>query len=122
MKSIKPFLYVIYTLLFICTLLMIYLNDSLVATFDVETTNRIWMYWALLGFVLLMLESVFENIHLSNVRRKHTRLDRENLELKAKLYDRHVSGETPVQFRNSPSASEGESKTPPEPPKGGFWK
>ena len=99
MKSIKPFLYVIYTLLFICTLLMIYLNDSLVATFDVETTNRIWMYWALLGFVLLMLESVFENIHLSNVRRKHTRLDRENLELKAKLYDRHVSGEMPVQPR-----------------------
>lgn len=97
MKSIKPFLYVVYTLLFISTLLMMYLNDSLVATFDIETANRIWMYWALLGFVLLMLESVFENIHLSSVKRRHTRLDRENLELKAKLYDKHVSGETPVR-------------------------
>jgi hypothetical protein len=97
MKSIKPFLYVIYTLLFICTLLMIYLNDSIVATFDIETTNRIWMYWALLGFVLLMLESVFENIHLSSVKRRQTRLDRENTELKAKLYDRHVGGEPTVR-------------------------
>lgn len=96
MKSFKPFLYVIYSLLFVCTLLLIYNNNSLIATFDIERINRFWMYWALLGFILLMLESVFENIHLSNVRRKQDKLNRENTELKAKLYDKHVAGDPPL--------------------------
>ncbi len=94
MKALKPFLYVIYTLLFLCTLLMMYLNNILVANFELETTNKIWMYWACLGFVLLMLESVFENVHLSSVRRKHNKLNQENIELKAKLYDKHIAGST----------------------------
>jgi hypothetical protein len=87
---------VIYTLMFLSTLLAIFSNESFIATFGEERMYRFWMYWALVGFVLLMLESVFENIHLANVRRKHARLDRENLELKARLYDKHVSATSPT--------------------------
>ncbi|MDJ1502263.1 hypothetical protein [Xanthocytophaga agilis] len=106
MKSFKPFLYVIYTLLFLCTLLMAYLNDSIVATFTIEKVNQFWIYWAILGFVLLMLESVFENIHISSVRRKHEKLNRENNELKAKLYDRYVAGERTTLLPTSQSSIE----------------
>ncbi len=80
---------------------MMYLNESMIASFSIERVNQIWMYWALLGFVLLMLESVFENIHISSVRRKQEKLNRENTELKAKLYDKHVSGDSPTLLPSS---------------------
>ncbi len=92
MKSLKPFLYVIYTLMFLIVLTMIFLNESAIATFGQEGMYTFWMYATLVGFILLMLESVFENIHIASVRRKHDRVTRENLELKAKLYDKHVAG------------------------------
>lgn len=107
MKSFKPFLYVIYTLMFIITVTMIFLNESLIATFGQDVMYRIWMYWALIGFILLMLESVFENIHIASVRRKHERVNRENLELKAKLYDKHVAGDnTPILPATRPYSSD----------------
>jgi len=96
MKALKPFLYVIYTLLFLITILMMFNNESLIATFEQESMYRFWMYWALLGFILLMIESVFENIHLSSFRRKQEKLNQENTELKARLYDRHVNSDNPT--------------------------
>jgi hypothetical protein len=102
MKSFKPFLYVIYTLMFLITVLLMFNNDGLVELVGSDRAYRFWMYWALVGFILLMLESVFENIHISSVRRKHERLNRENLELKAKLYDKHVSGENPTMLPSRP--------------------
>lgn len=80
-------MYVIYTLLFIITVLGVIYNDSIIATFDLETSNTIWMFWALLGFILLMFESVLENVHLSSKNRSYNQLAKENTELKAKLYD-----------------------------------
>ncbi|MDJ1481244.1 hypothetical protein QNI16_12165 [Cytophagaceae bacterium YF14B1] len=106
MKSFKPFLYIIYTLLFLCTLLLAYLNDSIVATFTIEKVNQFWIYWSILGFVLLMLESVFENIHISSVKRKHEKLNLENNELKAKLYDRYVASERNTLLPTSQSRIE----------------
>lgn len=106
MKSFKPFLYVIYTLLFLCTLLMAYLNDKLINLVSIETTTQIWMWWAIAGFVLLMLESVFENIHISSVKRKHEKLNLENNELKAKLYDKYVAGERNTLLPTSQSRIE----------------
>ncbi len=80
-------MYVIYTLLFIATVLGVLYNDSIIATFDLETSNTIWMFWALLGFVLLMFESVLENIHLSSKNKSYAQLAKENTELKARMYD-----------------------------------
>lgn len=87
MNSFKKFMYVIYTIMFILTVVGIIYNDSLIATFDLETSNTIWMFWSLIGFILLMIESVLENIHLSSKNRTNAQLVRENTELKAKLYD-----------------------------------
>jgi hypothetical protein len=87
MTSFKRFLYVVYTLLFVLTIIMMIYNDSLVATFDAQTVHTFWMFWAVFGFVLLMLESVIEAIHHSSKNRNHSQLSRENLELKARLYD-----------------------------------
>lgn len=87
MTGFKKFLYVIYTLLFVATIGMVLYNESLEATFGQPTMYTFWMFWSLLGFSLLMLESVFENIHLWSVKRGTNRLERENTQLKAKLYD-----------------------------------
>ncbi len=87
MSSFKKIMYVIYTALFILTVAGILYNDSLIHTFGLETSNTIWMFWSLLGFILLMAESVLENIHLSSKNRLNNQLSRENTELKAKLYD-----------------------------------
>ncbi len=87
MSSFKKIMYVIYTLLFIATVLGVLYNDSIIATFDLETSNTIWMFWALLGFVLLMFESVLENIHLSSKNKSYAQLAKENTELKARMYD-----------------------------------
>ena len=87
MTGFKKFLYVIYTLLFVATIGMVLYNESLEATFGEPTMYTFWMFWSLLGFSLLMLESVFENIHLWSVKRGTNRLERENTQLKARLYD-----------------------------------
>jgi hypothetical protein len=87
MTGFKKFLYVIYTLLFVATIGMVLYNESLESTFGQPTMYTFWMFWALLGFSLLMLESVFENIHIWSVKRGTNRLERENTQLKAKLYD-----------------------------------
>lgn len=87
MSSFKKFMYMIYTIMFILTIVGIIYNDTLIATFDLETSNTIWMFWSLTGFILLMIESVLENIHLSSKNRTNAQLVRENTELKAKLYD-----------------------------------
>lgn len=87
MTGFKKFLYVIYTLLFVATIGMVLYNESLEATFGQPTMYTFWMFWSLLGFSLLMLESVFENIHLWSIKRGTNRLERENTQLKAKLYD-----------------------------------
>lgn len=80
-------MYFIYTILFVLVVVGVLYNDSLIATFDLETSNTIWMFAALIGFVLLMFESVLENIHLSSKNRTYNQLAKENTELKAKLYD-----------------------------------
>ena len=87
MTGFKKFLYVIYTLLFVATIAMVLYNESLEATFGEATMYTFWMFWSLLGFSLLMLESVFENIHIWSVKRGTNRLERENTQLKARLYD-----------------------------------
>jgi hypothetical protein len=87
MTGFKKFLYVIYTVLFLATIGMVLYNESLEATFGQPTMYTFWMFWSLLGFSLLMLESVFENIHLWSVKRGTNRLERENTQLKARLYD-----------------------------------
>jgi hypothetical protein len=87
MTGFKKFLYVIYTVLFLATIGMVLYNESMEATFGEATMHTFWMFWSLLGFSLLMLESVFENIHIWSVRRDTSRLERENTQLKAKLYD-----------------------------------
>jgi hypothetical protein len=71
----------------VVTILGVIYNDSIIATFDLETSNTIWMFWALIGFVLLMFESVLENIHLSSKNRSYAQLAKENTELKARMYD-----------------------------------
>jgi hypothetical protein len=87
MSSFKKFMYFIYTILFVLVVLGVIYNDSLIATFDLETSHTIWMFAALLGFILLMFESVLENIHLSSKNRSYNQIVKENTELKAKLYD-----------------------------------
>lgn len=87
MSSFKKFMYFIYTILFVLVVLGVLYNDSLIATFDLETSHTIWMFTALVGFVLLMFESVLENIHLSSKNRTYNQLAKENTELKAKLYE-----------------------------------
>jgi hypothetical protein len=87
MSSFKKFLYVIYSLMLVITILGVIYNDSIIATFDLETSNTIWMFWALIGFVLLMFESVLENIHLSSKNKSYAQLAKENTELKARMYD-----------------------------------
>jgi hypothetical protein len=87
MTSFKKIMYVIYTLMLIITILGVLYNDSIIATFDLETSNTIWMFWALIGYVLLMFESVLENIHLSSKNKSYAQLAKENTELKARMYD-----------------------------------
>lgn len=98
MSSFKQLLYTIYIILFVVTVIGVLYNESLIASFGLETSNTIWMFWALLGFVLLVLESVVENIHLTRKSRQQARLAKENTELKAKLYD----DITRVRERNEP--------------------
>jgi hypothetical protein len=71
----------------VITILGVLYNDSIIATFDLETSNTLWMFWALIGFVLLMFESVLENIHLSSKNKSYAQLAKENTELKARMYD-----------------------------------
>jgi hypothetical protein len=71
----------------VVTILGVIYNDSIIATFDLETSNTLWMFWALIGFVLLMFESVLENIHLSSKNKSYAQLAKENTELKARMYD-----------------------------------
>jgi hypothetical protein len=80
-------MYVIYTVMLVVTILGVIYNDSIIATFDLETSNTLWMFWALIGFVLLMFESVLENIHLSSKNKSYAQLAKENTELKARMYD-----------------------------------
>ena len=87
MTSFKKIMYVIYTLMLVLTILCVLYNDSIIATFDLETSNTIWMFWALIGYVLLMFESVLENIHLSSKNKSYAQLAKENTELKARMYD-----------------------------------
>jgi hypothetical protein len=98
MTSIKRILYIFYTLLFILTLAMAFYNESLLATFNREAMYTFWMYWALFGFVLLMFESVLENVFHSQINRSNRKLLHENNELKARMYDemmRTRTGEVP---------------------------
>jgi hypothetical protein len=99
MTGFKKFLYVIYTLLFVATIGMVLYNESLEATFGQPTMYTFWMFWSLLGFSLLMLESVFENIHLWSVKRGTNRLERENTQLKAKLYDLEAGNRDTTVYR-----------------------
>ncbi|MGK7394262.1 MAG: hypothetical protein ACNS62_06805 [Candidatus Cyclobacteriaceae bacterium M3_2C_046] len=86
MKKFKTIFYIIY-LLFILTSLIL-----LITEWEFLSTSfgllPVWMpYLIILGMLLIITEWIVENIHIKQLKNKITKLEKENLNLKAKLFD-----------------------------------
>lgn len=93
MKKLKLYFYLIYVIFLVfCSLVAVYYED-LVLNMDWDPIDtwtgliRFVLKLGGVGLVLLIIEVILENIHLFGKNRKIKSLEKEILELKAKMYD-----------------------------------
>lgn len=87
MNSLKQFFYLTYAVVAIVVVAIIFLNINLSATFGVEGTAVFWMGVALLVLGLLTVGVIGDYIETKSLSKKINALNKENTELKARLYD-----------------------------------
>ncbi len=109
MKRFKTFFYGIYLLFFFVCLFIAFQHENMVLRWDWNTIDK-WVPWEVnrintwiglirlvlklggIGLALLGIEIVVENIHLFVKNRKIKKLEKEVVEIKARLYDQSQQG------------------------------
>ena len=71
----------------VVTLFMVIFSNSLNASFTPDTAQTIWMVWSLLLALLVLGLIITARTSTAVIRKDYSRLELENRDLKAKLYD-----------------------------------
>ena len=118
MKKIKLILYILIAIYLAITVLLVINQDMVLDRFNIgiiQTINYLTT-WLAFGMVLFLLEVIVENIHITRLKRKLSRIEKDNLNLKAKLFDQE---EEKKEFdRNIQSFEDSIQERPAEPTDG----
>ena len=87
MKRFKTFFYIVYFLFLIVTVFFVFYYDYLFDRFGMMSFVNFLQFWALLGMVIFLTEWIVENIHIKRLKSRIAKLEKDNLNLKAKLFD-----------------------------------
>lgn len=116
MKKFKTIFYGIYILYFVISAFIAFYYEKIVLHWDWDWIStwtgliRLVLHMGAIGTILFVTEIIIENIHLATKRSKIKSLEREIVDLKAKLYDKasneaapSLPAEDPVQESNETS-------------------
>ena len=86
MKQFKTVFYIIYFIFFAATFFFA-LNQDYMFEVGISRIFGILRIWAIVGAILLAAEWITVNIHIRQLKKKVRTLEKENLSLKAKMFD-----------------------------------
>ncbi len=87
MKALKNFIYILYALFIVLSILLIFFDEAILGLFNVANDPEFWKGWLILALLLFILDIIVENIHLAARQREMARLQRELDKVKARYYD-----------------------------------
>lgn len=87
MKRFKTIFYVVYFLFLLVTLGFVFYLDTMFDRFGMMNFLDFLQYWAFFGILLYIGEWTLENVHIRRLKTRIRRLEKDNLNLKAKLFD-----------------------------------
>ncbi|WP_109833224.1 hypothetical protein [Reichenbachiella versicolor] len=115
MKKIKLYFYLVYVVFLAFSTFVALKHEDLVLIWSWDPIDtwtgliRFVLKLGGIGLVLLVLEVIVENIHILSKNRKIKSLEKEILELKARMYDQSNEEELVVTEEDDPS-EEGDEK------------
>jgi len=108
MRKFKRVFYSIYFLFLVISVLSSFNSEYMMNSLGIIGTILFLKYWVGLGFGLLTVEWIVENIHIKKLKSKLSILQKENTEIKARLYDLEIM-ENPMM--GSEESKENEENT-----------
>ena len=90
MRKFKLVFYPIYFLFLIVSVLSSYNSEYMMNSLGITGTILFLKYWVGLGIGLLTAEWIVENIHIKSLKKRLSILQKENTEIKARLYDLEI--------------------------------
>ena len=87
MKRFKTIFYILYFLFLVVSVFLIFYYDFIRVRFTTQSYVNFLQFWALLGLVIFLTEWIVENIHIKRLKGRISKLEKDNLNLKAKLFD-----------------------------------
>ncbi|SDK72970.1 hypothetical protein SAMN05421823_103398 [Catalinimonas alkaloidigena] len=118
MKSFKNFLYLVFALYLVLSILLILYSDSILGSLNIVNDVGFWSGWLMGGLLLFIVEVLVENAHVSQLQRQVARLQREVNEVKARYYDDLATSQRPEQKKSRtiiPGFGRDKAATPPPP-------
>ncbi|MCZ6692411.1 MAG: hypothetical protein O6939_00775 [Bacteroidetes bacterium] len=102
MRKFKRVFYSIYFLFLVISVLSSFNSEYMMNSLGIIGTILFLKYWVGLGFGLFTVEWIVENIHIKKLKNRLSILQKENTEIKARLYD--------LEFMENPMSGSEESK------------
>jgi len=87
MKKLKLVLYIIVIIYVIATVLLVINQDVVINRFGFGDSINYLIIWLLVGLCLFIAEFALQTIHVGKLKKEINRLEKDNLNLKAKLFD-----------------------------------
>lgn len=119
MKKFKTIFYGIYILYFLISAFIAFYYEKIVLHWDWDWIStwtgliRLVLQMGAVGSILFITEIIIENIHLITKRSKIKSLEREIVDLKAKLYDK-AGGEAPSTHTENSVIEQSETSEKPK--------
>jgi len=108
MRKFKRVFYSIYFLFLVISVLSSFNSEYMMNSLGIIGTILFLKYWVGLGFGLFTVEWIVENIHIKKLKNRLSILQKENTEIKARLYDLEIM-ENPMM--GSEESKENEENT-----------
>lgn len=90
MRKFKRVFYSIYFLFLVISVLSSFNSEYIMNSLGIIGTILFLKYWVGLGFGLFTVEWIVENIHIKKLKNRLSILQKENTEIKARLYDLEI--------------------------------
>jgi len=90
MRKFKRVFYSIYFLFLVISVLSSFNSEYMMNSLGIIGTILFLKYWVGLGFGLFTVEWIVENIHIKKLKNRLSILQKENTEIKARLYDLEI--------------------------------
>jgi hypothetical protein len=87
MKNLKLVLYIIVIIYVIATVFLVINQDVVINRFGFGDSINYLINWLLVGLFLFIAEWALQSIHVGKLKKEINRLEKDNLNLKAKLFD-----------------------------------